>query len=129
MDEQPDLERDVSEVRAELRAHTSVIHALRQSQLDMAQVLDHHTQVLDHHTQKLEQHDRMFQEVQHGVDRIIAILDADDGPPLGRQSSKSVAGRAKDSPPPPGTSTSSPARAKAARSWAAWRRSVPASRA
>ncbi|MBW3647694.1 MAG: hypothetical protein KY440_07960, partial [Actinobacteria bacterium] len=39
-------DRDVSEVRAELRAHTQVLNALRETQLEQGQVLAEHGQVL-----------------------------------------------------------------------------------
>ena len=64
-------DRDVSEVRAELRAHTSVLNALRETQIEQGRVLEQHSEAL-------LRHDRMFERVQGGVDQIIRILSPDD---------------------------------------------------
>jgi len=55
-------DRDVSEVRAELRAHTSVLHALRETQLD--------------HGGRLDRHDARFDQLDARFDQLDARFDA-----------------------------------------------------
>ncbi len=57
-------DRDVSEVRAELRAHTQVLNSLRETQLEQGQVLAEHGQVLAEHGQVLAEHGQVLAE--HG---------------------------------------------------------------
>ena len=53
-------DRDVSEVRAELRAHTQVLNSLRETQLEQGQVLAEHGQVLAEHGQLLAEHGQLL---------------------------------------------------------------------
>jgi hypothetical protein len=63
-------DREVSEVRAELRAHTQVLNALRQTQLEQGQKID-----------ALEREVRDgFSTVQVGMAQITALLTAAIGP-------------------------------------------------
>jgi predicted translin family RNA/ssDNA-binding protein len=64
-------DRDVSEVRAELRAHTHVLHALRDTQLEQRQMLADQREILADHGQILAQHGQTMAEhgqtlAQHG---------------------------------------------------------------
>ena len=86
-------DRDVSEVRAELRAHTQVLTSLRETQLEQGQVLAEHTQVLAEHTQVLAEQSQVlaeqsqvlaeqgqtmragFASVHAGMEQIVALLD------------------------------------------------------
>ncbi|WP_370325068.1 hypothetical protein [Euzebya sp.] len=77
-------DRDVSEVRAELRAHMSVLQALRETQLEQGRVLDEHSRILGEHSrilgahgEVLGRHDRRFASLQGGIDQIIEILTED----------------------------------------------------
>lgn len=60
-------DRDVAEVRAELRAHTSTLNALRETQLEQGQELKEHRRILGGHS-------RAFVNVQQGVDKIVDLL-------------------------------------------------------
>lgn len=66
-------DRDVSEMRAELRAHTGLLHALRETQLEMQQQVD----------RRFEQVDRRFEQVDAGLRQIATMLgtliDRDEG--------------------------------------------------
>jgi hypothetical protein len=53
-------DRDVSEVRAELRAHTQVLNSLRETQLEQGQVLAEHGHVLAEHGQVLAEHGQLL---------------------------------------------------------------------
>ncbi|MBW3640482.1 MAG: hypothetical protein KY451_11650, partial [Actinobacteria bacterium] len=55
-------DRDVSEVRAELRAHTQVLNALRETQLEQGQVLAEHGQVLAEQGQVLAEQGQVLAE-------------------------------------------------------------------
>jgi len=57
-------DRDVSEVRAELRAHTQVLNSLRETQLEHGQVLAEHGQVLAEQGQVLAEQGQVLAE--HG---------------------------------------------------------------
>ena len=57
-------DRDVSEVRAELRAHTQVLNSLRETQLEQGQVLAEHGQVLVGQGQVLAEQGQVLAE--HG---------------------------------------------------------------
>lgn len=57
-------DHDVAEVRAELRAHTMVLNALRETQLEQGQTLQQHSQLLQQHSQLLQEHGQLLQE--HG---------------------------------------------------------------
>lgn len=66
-------DRDVSEVRAELRAHTSALNALRETQVDFA----HRLTALEGRLDSLE---RTVQEgftmLHAGMDKIVNLLEA-----------------------------------------------------
>jgi hypothetical protein len=64
-------DRDVSEVRSELRAHTRALNALRETQLEQGRMLAEHGRVLDEHGRILDEHGRML--IEHG--RAIVSLD------------------------------------------------------
>lgn len=49
-------DRDVAEVRTELRAHTSVLNALRETQIEHGQKLDALDNKVDGHSRKLDEH-------------------------------------------------------------------------
>jgi len=53
-------DRDVSEVRAELRAHTQVLNSLRETQLEQGQVLVEHGQLLAEQGQLLAEHGQLL---------------------------------------------------------------------
>ncbi|MGI8536543.1 MAG: hypothetical protein ACR2K2_08590 [Mycobacteriales bacterium] len=71
-------DRDVSEVRAELRAHTSVLHALRETQLDHGGRLDRLEARVD---AGFAAADRAFATVNTGMSTILTLLEglADSG--------------------------------------------------
>ena len=62
-------DRDVSEVRAELRAHTSALNALRQSQLDLERKVDTGFGQVD---ARLDQMDARFEQVDARFDQVDA---------------------------------------------------------
>jgi hypothetical protein len=64
-------DRDVSEVRSELRAHTRALNALRETQLEQGRMLAEHGRILDEHGRILDEHGRML--IEHG--RAIVSLD------------------------------------------------------
>jgi len=64
-------DHDVSEVRAELRAHTQALNALRETQLEQGRKLDEHSQILNEHSQKLDGHSQKLD----GHGRAIVSLD------------------------------------------------------
>lgn len=75
-------DRDVSEVRAELRAHTSVLNALRTTQVEHGRVLGGQTVALDALQQEqaeqarvLEDHTRALDALQRDVGDVMATLD------------------------------------------------------
>ena len=63
-------DRDVSEVRAELRAHTQVLNSLRETQLEQGQVLAEQGQTMR----------AGFAGVNAGMEQIVALLDRITGP-------------------------------------------------
>lgn len=67
-------DHDVAEVRAELRAHTSALNALRETQLEQGRTLSQHSQILGEHSQILGEHGRVLNTVQVGVERIVELL-------------------------------------------------------
>ena len=98
-------DRDVSEVRAELRAHTQVLNSLRETQLEQGQVLAEHGQLLVGQKQVLAEHGQLlvgqgqvlaehgqvltdqgqtmragFAGVNAGMEQIVALLDRITGP-------------------------------------------------
>lgn len=74
-------DRDVSEVRAELRAHTSTLNALRETQVDFSLQLRNFGQRLDAHSERLDAHghriDDGFQTVTAGLAHIVDLLGRD----------------------------------------------------
>ena len=76
-------DRDVSEVRAELRAHTSVLHALRETQLEHGARLDQHDVRFDRLDARFDSVDARFASVDQafatvnaGVAQIVLLLEA-----------------------------------------------------
>lgn len=74
-------DRDVSEVRAELRAHTSTLNALRETQVDFSLQLRDFGQRLDAHGQRLDAHgqamDEGFRTVGAELVKIVGLLERD----------------------------------------------------
>ena len=72
-------DRDVSEVRAELRAHTSVLHALRETQLDHGGRLDRHDARFDQLDARFDAGfaaaDKAFATVNTGMAHILTLLE------------------------------------------------------
>ncbi|MPY78254.1 MAG: hypothetical protein GEV04_07120 [Actinophytocola sp.] len=60
-------DRDVSEVRAELRAHTSSLNALHETQVEQGRVLNEHSRILGAHSE-------MLGTLQAGVTQIVELL-------------------------------------------------------
>lgn len=69
-------DRDVSEVRAELRAHTLALNALRQTQLEQGRRLDGFERSFE---RRLDALDRQLSEVWVGVQQIVGLLTEQDG--------------------------------------------------
>ncbi|GAA5101839.1 hypothetical protein [Haloechinothrix salitolerans] len=67
-------DRDVSEVRSELRAHTSALNALRETQLEQGKVLDKHTGILGEHSKVLDKHTGILGEHSKVLDKHTGIL-------------------------------------------------------
>lgn len=67
-------DRDVSEVRAELRAHTSALNALRETQLEQGRRLDSLEQVVSDGFADVGQG---FATVHAGMAQIVQLLDRD----------------------------------------------------
>jgi isocitrate lyase len=65
-------DRDVSEVRAELRAHTQALNALRQTQLEQGQALERLQESVQ---QQAEVTSEGFTTVRSGMAQIVALLD------------------------------------------------------
>lgn len=65
-------DRDVSEVRAELRAHIASLNALRETQIQQGRVLNQHSQILDEHS-------RVLGTLKKGVTRILELLTEERG--------------------------------------------------
>jgi len=65
-------DRDVSEVRAELRAHTQALNALRQTQLEQGQTLERLQESVQ---QQAEVTSDGFATVRSGMTQIVALLD------------------------------------------------------
>jgi hypothetical protein len=57
-------DRDVAAFRQEMRGHTRVLNALRETQLEQGRTLQEHTRMLGEHTRMLGEHGRMLGE--HG---------------------------------------------------------------
>ena len=69
-------DRDVSEVRAELRAHTTVLNALRETQVEQGQRIDALRET------QIEQGQRMtdgFARLSEGMQEIVGLLRRDEG--------------------------------------------------
>jgi isocitrate lyase len=69
-------DRDVSEVRAELRAHTQALNALRQTQLEQGQTLERLQESVQ---QQAEATSDGFATVRSGMAQIVTLLGP--GPP------------------------------------------------
>ncbi|MGH3468358.1 MAG: hypothetical protein ACRDQF_11570, partial [Thermocrispum sp.] len=69
-------DRDVGEVRAELRAHTSALNALRETQLEQGHTLAKHTTLLVAHGTILAEHGRVLDEHGRKLDANGRKLDA-----------------------------------------------------
>jgi len=71
-------DHDVAEVRAELRAHTMVLNALRETQLEQGQTLQQHSQLLQQHGQLLQEHGQKmsdgFSTLNVGMAQITVLL-------------------------------------------------------
>ncbi|MGQ0625163.1 MAG: hypothetical protein ACT4PP_11020 [Sporichthyaceae bacterium] len=71
-------DRDVSEMRAELRAHTGVLNALRETQLEMKQESDRRFDQVDRRFDQVEgrlgEVDRRFGQVDAGLRQIAGML-------------------------------------------------------
>lgn len=81
-------DRDVSEVRAELRAHTLALNALRETQLEQGQLLGEHGRTLGEHGRLLDEHGRLLRELDRrmsdgfallhtGMQHIVTLLERD----------------------------------------------------
>jgi len=79
-------DRDVSEVRSELRAHTRALNALRETQLEQGRMLTEHGRILAEHGRILAEHGRAivsldqkmsagFTTLHTGMEKIIALLE------------------------------------------------------
>ena len=73
---------EVSDVRAQLRAHTAVLNALRQTQVEQGgtlashgEVLVWHSEVLASHTRTLDQHTRTLDQHTRTLDQHTRTLD------------------------------------------------------
>lgn len=73
---------EVSDVRAQLRAHTAVLNALRQTQVEQGgtlashgEILVWHSEVLASHTRTLDQHTRTLDEHTRTLDQHTRTLD------------------------------------------------------
>lgn len=64
-------DHDVAEVRAELRAHTKALNALRETQLEQGQTLQEHAQILQEHGQRMSEG---FATLNVGMAQITALL-------------------------------------------------------
>ncbi|HEX2297587.1 MAG TPA: hypothetical protein VHH34_03560 [Pseudonocardiaceae bacterium] len=71
-------DHDVSEVRAELRAHTRALNALRETQLEQGRTLAEHSQILAEHSQAAAGLDEKmtdgFAKLGTGMTQITALL-------------------------------------------------------
>jgi chromosome segregation ATPase len=68
-------DRDVAEVRSELRAHTAALNALRETQIEQGQQLNQHGRKLDSHSQKLDEHSQKLDEHSQKLDEHSQKLD------------------------------------------------------
>lgn len=72
-------DRDVSEVRSELRAHTRALNALRETQLEQGRMLDEHRRMLVEHGRAIVSLDQKmsagFTTLHTGMEKIIALLE------------------------------------------------------
>jgi diadenosine tetraphosphatase ApaH/serine/threonine PP2A family protein phosphatase len=79
------VDRDVSEVRVELRAHTGVLNALRETQLEQGQQIAEHGQLLAEHGQQIvglrTEMREGFAKVDLGMMRISTLLTNHLGKP------------------------------------------------
>lgn len=83
-------DRDVTEVRAEVRAKTSAFNALRETQLEQGLKIDkidalvrtqaEHSRILGEHSRELRDHRAMLVTVQAGVDHIVDLLTEQEPP-------------------------------------------------
>jgi hypothetical protein len=67
-------DRDVADFRAELRGHTRVLGALRETQLEQGQVLAQHGQILAQHGQILAQHGEVLAQHGEALDQLSAAV-------------------------------------------------------
>ena len=65
-------DRDVSEVRSELRAHTRALNALRETQLEQGRLLTDHGRAIVSLDQKMS---AGFTTLHTGMEKIIALLE------------------------------------------------------
>ncbi len=72
-------DQDVADYRAELRGHTRVLNALRETQLEQGQVLAQHGQVLAQHGQVLAQHGQALAQHGQAITVLIERVDQLDG--------------------------------------------------
>jgi chromosome segregation ATPase len=72
-------DRDVAEVRAELRAHTQALNALRETQLEQGRMLNEHGRMLNEHGRMLnEQGQAMtggFSKLNAGMTELRTLLE------------------------------------------------------
>ena len=75
-------DRDIADFRQEMRGHTRVLNALRQTQIEHGQtlerhsgMLDRHTTILDRHSATLDRHTTILDQHTETLDRHSAILD------------------------------------------------------
>jgi chromosome segregation ATPase len=78
-------DRDVSEVRSELRAHTRALNALRETQLEQGRMLTEHGRILAEHGRAIVSLDQKmsagFTTLHTGMEKIIALLENADSEP------------------------------------------------
>lgn len=83
-------DRDVSEVRSELRAHTRALTALRETQLDQGRMLTEHGRILDKHGRAIaslnqaiisldQKMSNGFATLNTGIAQIVALLNGHSG--------------------------------------------------
>jgi chromosome segregation ATPase len=84
-------DRDVSEVRSELRAHTRALNALRETQLEQGRMLAEHGRILDEHGRAIvslkqaiigldQKMSNGFATLNTGMAQIVALLNGHSGP-------------------------------------------------
>jgi chromosome segregation ATPase len=79
-------DRDVSEVRSELRAHTRALNALRETQLKQDRMLDEHSRAIVSLNQAIISLDQKmsngFATLHTGIAQIVALLNGHPGSEL-----------------------------------------------